>query len=34
MRIKIFNFCRPNGLETEINDWLSKNKSSITIKDI
>lgn len=34
MRIKIFNFCRPNNLETEINDWLSKNKSSITIKDI
>jgi hypothetical protein len=34
MRIKIFNSYNKCDLETEINDWLSKNKSSIIIKDI
>lgn len=34
MQIKIFNSHETDDLETEINDWLSKNKSSIIIKDI
>ena len=34
MQIKIFNSYETDDLETEINDWLSKNKSSIIIKDI
>lgn len=34
MQIKIFNSHETDDLEIEINDWFSKNKSSIIIKDI
>lgn len=34
MRIKIFNSHNSNDLETEMNDWFSKNEVSIIIKDV
>lgn len=34
MQIKIFNSHETDNLETEMNDWFSKNELSIIIKDV